>query len=156
MSEGEHMGKKDSDYAAALKHQYRVERGGETVPGVTTVQGIIDKPAFKWSSSEIAANAVLDTYERQAEIVKNHREWLLTGRPDRKKSLLSTEGTDREVYVHWARGEFDRQWTAKANRGNRVHAVAEAWARGESPTINVEDNLYVDALESLNNTTAMD
>jgi len=141
------MGKSDSDYKAALKHQYRVEPGGETVPGVTTVQSIIEKPAFKWTSSEIAANAVLDTYDKQAEIVATHREWLKSGKPDRKKFDLAENGSDREVYVHWARGEFDRQWKAKASRGNRVHAIAEAWARGESPEVNIEDNGYVDALE---------
>lgn len=141
------MNNKQSDYANALKHRYRVETMGEFAPGVTTVLGIVEKPAFQWSASGIAAETAFDKIETFDETVALHRAWLLTGKPDRAKQILSQEGTDREVFIHYCRGEFKRQWNAKADRGNRIHAVAEAWARGESPEVAKEDNGYVDALD---------
>jgi hypothetical protein len=146
------MASKMSDYQAALKHKYRVESGGEYVPGVTSVIGIMDKPALKWASSRIAAVSLVELDpKRRAEIVIEHRAQLAkpAGRSEsaQKKRILADEGSDDEVLIHWARGEFDRQWRAKANRGNRVHDVAEAWTRGESVDVLDEDNGFVDSLE---------
>lgn len=139
--------KEKTDLELALKHKYRVTPGGPIVPGVTSVIGIADKPTFKWAASGIGAQTAWDNRERFDEVVRSHREWLLTGRPNRDKQALSEEGTDEEVYIHFCRGEFQRQWDAKAERGNRVHAVAEAWAKGESPETMVEDSKLIDALE---------
>lgn len=137
-----------SDLSNALKHKYSVTPGGPFVPGVTTVINVIDKPALKWSASEIAASAVLNNTRRKKAIVAKHREWLLKGRPNEKKQTLARMGTDDEVFVHWARGEFDRQWRAKAATGTRIHDVAERWTKGESVKVLPEDNGYVDALEA--------
>lgn len=112
-----------TDYEAALKHKYRVEADGPYVPGVTTVINILDKPGLKWSASKIAAEAMYDR-------------------------LTSGGSQGRDLDVSFARGAFDRQWKAKAVRGNRVHEVAELWVKGETVDVLDEDAGYVDALEN--------
>ena len=141
-----------TDKAAAMKHKYRVESGGSYVPGVTTAMGILDKPALKWSSSEIAAKSVIENARRKKTIVKNHREWLKKSAKGnsagaRKKYVLGCDGTNDEVFIHWARGEFDRQWRAKADRGTRVHDIAEQWSKGNAVDVLESDAGFVDALE---------
>jgi len=135
-----------------MNHKYRVTSGGEFVPGVTTIIGIIDKPAFKWTSAKIAAETAIENMRRKRTIVPVHRKKLASYRGNNSTSVknreLATFGTDNEIFVHYCRGEFDRQWRAKATRGNRVHDVAERWTRGEDVDVIEEDSRYVDALEA--------
>ena len=141
---------KMTDYDAALKHRYRVEPGGEYVPGVTTVLGIIDKPGLKWGASKVAAEFCVANSRRKKSLATKHRATLLAARGTSQSALdkraLATNGTDDEVFVHLARGEFDRVWKAKADRGSRVHAHAEAWARGRTVDVLDDERGYVDAL----------
>jgi len=141
-----------SDYDQALKHKYRVEPGGEFVPGVTTVINILDKGGLKWSASGIAAQTAVDNARKKRGIVKAHRQLLSEAKgrsySAQKKRLLAETGTDNDIYVHFCRGEFDRQWRSKAERGTRVHDVAERWSRGEAVAVLDEDSKYVDALEN--------
>ena len=143
---------KSSDLAAALRHRYRVEPNGEYVPGVTTAIGILDKPALKWTSSKIAAETAVANSRRKRTIVPKHRAKLIATKGKTPKAerdrALGTFGTDLEIYVHWCRGEFQRQWNAKADRGTRVHDVAEAWSKGQTVTVPRSDSGYVDALEA--------
>lgn len=147
------MAKALTDYEAAQRHKYRVVSGGEFVPGVTTVIGVTDKPGLKWASSKIAAEAVIENGRRKKGIVAKHRAWLLASKgrtaTSELKRRLGEVGTDNEVFAHWARGEFDRQWRAKADRGNRIHDVAQRWAENpsEQATYLVEDAKWIDALE---------
>jgi hypothetical protein len=125
-----------------------VEPGGPTVPGVTTVLNILDKPALMWSASQIAAETALKEHRRKATIVRRHRKTLTAlGKVQRE---LGYNGSDDEVYVHYCRGEFRRQWDSKAERGTRVHEVAEKWTKapGEPVEVRVMDAGYVDALEA--------
>ncbi len=108
-----------TDLENALNHKYRVYSDGEFVPGVTSVIGIIDKPALKWAAAKIAAQTAVENIH---------------------------EMTDVDEYVHRCRGEFDRLWREKAKRGNRVHDVAERWARGETVEVAHADQGFVDAL----------
>ena len=110
-----------SDYEEAVNHKYRTVTGGPKIPGVTSVIGIIDKPALKWASAKIAATTAVDLYP---------------------------EMRDRDEFIHLCRGEFDRVWREKAKRGNRVHSVAEEWARGNTVEVPLSDQGFVDALES--------
>jgi len=140
------MAKKLSDLEAALRHQYRVEPGGPTVPGVTTVINIIDKPALMWSAAGIAAQTALYEHGRRRTIIRRHRKTLTAlGKKERE---MGFNGSDDEVFIHYCRGEFRRQWDAKMERGTRVHAVAEAWTKGESVDVLPEDSGFVDALEA--------
>jgi hypothetical protein len=142
------MPKKLTDYENALRHRYVVEPGGPTVPGVTTVLNILDKPALMWSASQIAAETALKEHRRKATIVRRHRKTLTAlGKVQRE---LGYNGSDDEVYVHYCRGEFRRQWDAKMERGTRVHAVAEAWTKapGEPVEVRIMDSGFVDALEA--------
>lgn len=144
----ENMAKKLTDYEAALRHQYRVEPGGPTVPGVTTVLNIVDKPALPWAASKIAAETALIEHSRKRTIVRRHRKTLTAlGKKERE---MGFNGSDDEVFIHYCRGEFRRQWDAKMERGTRVHAVAEAWTKapGEPVDVRVEDSGFVDALEA--------
>ncbi|MDE1907647.1 MAG: PD-(D/E)XK nuclease family protein [Rhodospirillales bacterium] len=142
------MPKQLTDHEAALRHQYRVEPGGPTVPGVTTVINILDKPGMVWSAAQIAAETALKEHRRKATIVRRHRKTLTAlGKKERE---LGYNGSDDDVFVHYCRGEHKRQWDAKMNRGTRVHEVAEAWTKNpdEPVKVLVEDSGYVDALES--------
>lgn len=140
-----------SDRTAALKHHYRVERHGERVPGVTTVLDVVEIPQLKWASSGIAAETATANWDQRTQITADYRETLMKARGTkavvRAKQILATEGTDDEVYNHWCRGEFQRQWNAKAQRGTNVHDIAELWAKGEGAAVPKELNGYVDALE---------
>lgn len=140
-----------SDFDQALRHKYRVESGGAFVPGVTTVLGVNDKPAFKWTSAKIAATTAVENGRRKRSIVPKHRAKLLASRGNSKTSVNNRElgnlGSDNDIYIHFCRGEFDRQWREKAKKGNRVHDVAEKWTKGEAVDVAHEDSLYVDALE---------
>lgn len=142
-----------TDHQAALKHKYRVVSGGPYVPGVTTILAIKEKGGLKWGASGIAAQTTFENKGRVKSIAKKHRVWLLESGGDRasrnKKRALAQEGSDVDVFLHWCRGEFDRQWRAKANRGSRVHEVAELWSKhpGEEVDVRVGDSIYVDALQ---------
>jgi hypothetical protein len=140
-----------TDYENALKHKYRVVPGGEFVPGVTTVIGIIDKPAFKWTSSGIAATFIIENARRKRYLVPAHRKKLASYKGNSSTSVknrtLANLGTDNEIFAHLGRGEFDRQWKEKAARGNRVHDIAERWTRGEAVEVGEGESKYVDALE---------
>ena len=150
------MAKKKSDLECARSHKYRVVSGGEFVPGVTTIIDVVNKPQLMWAAAGIAAESAIENGRRKKTIVKRHREWLCSDRgkttSSELKRALGELGSDNEVYAHWARGEFNRQWRAKADRGTRVHDVAEQWARGimlgERVEIEVlaEDEPWIDAL----------
>ncbi len=136
-----------TDYEMALAHKYRVESGGEIVPGVTSCIGIMDKPALKWSSAKIAAQTAVDHMDTMYEIASSYRDTLLKSKnPDNVE--LGLNGPDEDVYAHWCRGSFDRVWREKANRGTRVHDVAERWVKGETVEVPLSDQGFVDALES--------
>lgn len=145
------MARKLSDFDAALRHQYRVEPGGETVPGVTTAINVVEKPALVWSAAKIAAETALTEHRRKATIVRRHRKTLTAlGKKERE---LAYNGSDDEVFVHYCRGEHRRQWDAKAARGTRVHEVAEKWTinPGEPVEVLKEDEGYINALEAFYN-----
>jgi hypothetical protein len=137
----------DHDYA--MTHRYRLEHEGPFVPGVTTVINMIDKPGLKWSASGIAAQAAIENTRRKASIVKAYREKLLAkrgkGESIRLQHELAMNGTANEVYAHWCRGQFDVQWREKANRGTRVHDIAERLTRGESVDVRGDDIGFVTA-----------
>jgi hypothetical protein len=136
-----------SDFDQALRHKYRIEPNGSFVPGVTTVIGILEKPALVWAASGIAAKTAVEESRRKRTIVTRHRKRLSSlGKKERE---LGYHGTDNEVFIHYCRGEHKRQWDAKAARGTRMHEVAEKWSL--DPTgpvkISVDDLKFVEALE---------
>src|ERR1035437_3431824 len=134
-----------SDFDHALRHKCRGEPGGACVPGVTTIIGILEKPALVWAASQIAAKTAVDESRRKRTIVTRHRKRLSSlGKKERE---LGYHGTDNEVFIHYCRGEHKRQWDAKAARGTRVHEVAEKWTAREAVEVLAEDSRYVDALE---------
>jgi hypothetical protein len=92
------------------RHRYSWN-GGPWYPSVTTILGIKNKPALVgWAKRETAACAVrnLSMLTRMAE----------TGGP--------------QAAVEWLKKIPDYQRDVSADLGTRVHAVAEALARGES------------------------
>lgn len=110
------MAKGDSDYAAALKHQYRVVHNGPTVPGVTTAINVLDKPGMPWAAAKLTAEF---TYEQ-------YGQW---------------DGFDSiSDFLKNCTGHFDRVWRDKAARGTRVHDVAERWVRGETVDVPMSDS----------------
>src|ERR1035437_1759793 len=136
-----------SDFDYALRHKYRIEPNGSFVPGVTTIIGILEKPALVWAASGIAAKTAVEECRRRRTIVTRHRKRLSSlGKKERE---LGYHGTDNEVFIHYCRGEHKRQWDAKAARGTRVHEVAEKWSTDPSAEVQclVEDSKYLDALE---------
>lgn len=140
-----------TDYEDSLKHRYRVRHGGDIVPGVTTIIDVIDKPALKWSAAGLAATAAVTNTRRKKTLVAQHRVKLsqARGKGDsvRDKHELAEHGSDDEVYAHWARGQFDVQWKAKAATGTRVHDIAERLTNGESVVVSDEDAGFVSAWE---------
>src|ERR1035437_7754638 len=136
-----------SDFDHALRHKCRGEPGGACVPGVTTIIGILEKPALVWAASQIAAKTAVEECRRRRTIVTRHRKRLSSlGKKERE---LGYHGTDNEVFIHYCRGEHKRQWDAKAARGTRVHEVAEQWSTDPNGEVEcrVEDSKYLDALE---------
>lgn len=91
-------------------------------PSVTTVLGMIGKPALSWAAAkETAVFAVL-----------HPGEW---------QHLPEDAAIDRLRKHH--RGI----WDAKARRGTDIHRLAEQWAAGRAIDVPVDFVPYIDALE---------
>jgi hypothetical protein len=115
-----------SDYDAALAHKYRVTAGGETVPGVTTcIKACTPIYALPYAAAKIAAQTAID--------------------------LMQQEELDIDIVYTTARLEHDRVWKSKADRGTRIHDVAERWTKGETVDVPLSDKGFVDALEAFYN-----
>lgn len=105
------------------KHEY-FWNGDGPYPSVTTVLGIIDKPALVgWAKRETAECAI-----RNLEILE----------------VMRRNGGDRAA-VEWLKGIPDYQRDQAAARGTRVHAAAEAYGRGVELDVEPEDMPFVDA-----------
>lgn len=91
-------------------HIYRWN-GGQGVPGVTSVVGVLDKsaPLVGWAKRETAASAVRNV--------------------DLLKTLVETGGAENAQ--KWLSGIPDYQKNMAADLGTRLHALAEASAKGE-------------------------
>lgn len=143
-----------TDYELALQHQYVTRHGRAPAPGFSAVNSLLEPPALKWAASEIAAKALLDPrgFDGLLADAREHLE-ARKGRPPLVKSVDGTvkhpwrEASDEEIVVWWVRGSFDREWKAKADRGSRVHAVAEEWVAGRAVDVAPDEAGYVDALE---------
>jgi hypothetical protein len=118
-----------NSYAPALglvrdaRHRYSWN-GGPWYPSVTTILGIKDKPALVgWAKRETAACAVrnLPMLSRMAE----------TGGPT--------------AAIDWLRRIPDYRRDSAADLGTRMHAAAEALARGEDLSVELDVLPYVDA-----------
>lgn len=106
------------------RNRYATKVGGpHHAPSVTTVLGVIAKPALSWGAAkETALFAVL------------HRsEW---------EDLSEAEAVERLRKHH--RGI----WDDKALRGTMVHSLATEWAQGAAVDVPPECVPYIDALEA--------
>lgn len=142
-----------SDYDAARDHKYRVVHNGPAVPGVTTaINAVADKGGMVYAAAKIAAESLIAKPQRRKKWIAEYRAKLQSTRGNSQwaieKRNLGIAGTDDEILVMWARDQHRVQWDAKAARGDRVHAVAEQWTRGEPGEIPEGEEGYVDALES--------
>ncbi len=143
-----------TDQQLADKHQYVTEHGRKPAPGVTTITSLIDKPALKWASSEVAAKTALDVLKRNTydTVVYGHRQACMR---NPRKWVNNSEGieirpryaSDDEIFVDYCRGEFDRQWKAKAQKGSRIHEHALEWSQGNAIEQLPDEKGYLDALE---------
>lgn len=104
-------------------HRYYFNGAGP-FPGVTSILGIIDKPALvEWAKRETAECAI-----RNLD--------LLDG--------LRSTGGDR-LAVEWLKRIPDYQRDEAANRGTRVHAAADAYVNGRELDLPIEDMPFLDA-----------
>lgn len=99
------LARKAGRYATAIG-------GKHTAPGVTTVIGVLDKPALPWGAAK----------ETAMFAVEHYAEW---------RDLTPADAIDRLRRHH--RGVWDR----KANIGSFVHKVNETWIEGT--TIDIAD-----------------
>jgi hypothetical protein len=146
------MAKKLTDYDHALRHHYRAEPNGPFIPGVTTILDVIAKHGLKWASSEIGARTAVEQLNNLEVIAARHRDDLRSksyGNTPwaQKNRLIADTASDMDIYIHWCRGEFQRQWSRKADQGTRIHTVAEAWSAGEAVDVRSDDAPIVKALE---------
>ena len=143
-----------TDKQLANDHKYVTEHGRKPAPGVTTIIGMIDKPGLKWGSSEVAAKTALQVLRTRKfkKVVDQHRQVCMA---NPKKMVNNANGikirpqyaTDDEIFIDYCRGEFDRQWKAKAALGSRVHDHALSWAQGKPVQVQADEMGYMDALE---------
>ncbi len=108
---------------ARVRGRYAVEVGGKhTAPSVTGVLGVLDKPGLSWGAAkETAIFAVL--------------------RQDEWQNLTDADAIERLRKHH--RGV----WDDKASRGTAVHAMALAWAQGQTIDVPEDCASFIDALE---------
>lgn len=105
------------------KHTY-YWNGDGPFPGVTSVLKVIDKPALvAWAKRETAECAV-----RNID--------LLAG--------MTRTGGDR-MAVEWLKGIPDYARDQAASLGTRVHAAADAFAKGEPAELAAEEMPFIDA-----------
>lgn len=111
---------------------YSRKRDG--IPSSTAVAGMIDggkSTGFAWAAAGITAEMAV---HRPAE----WRGLAVTDCDHRAKRLCQACRT--------LRGEFKRQWTAKADLGTHVHHLALSWSRGETIDADPVIDPYLDAL----------
>lgn len=134
-----------TDFQLAQRHRYVTEHGREPAPGVTSID-IIEKPALKWAAAEVAAKRSLEV---TLEEIRAYRDECIT-----KKKLIkgfdgsqvpASQATIDELRVHLLRGEFDRQWRAKADLGTRVHSQMVQWSQGISISQRPDEEPYMTA-----------
>jgi hypothetical protein len=146
------MGTKLTDLENSLRHHYVVEPSGAFVPGVTTIIDVVDKPQLMWAASKIAAQSLVYNWGIKDNIIGSHRRFLVdtngTSNWAYKRQQLGAYGGDDEVLIDWARGEFKRIWSTKAQTGTDVHSIAEAWSQGEIVDVPFELSGQVKALEN--------
>lgn len=100
-------------------HSYTLD--GKLVPGVTTICGVLDKPALvNWAAKETAAYAD-DNWARLSEM----------------------RSADRIAAMEKARFQTNRKATTK---GSRIHAMAEALAHGQEVEVPPEIRPQVEAV----------
>lgn len=143
-----------TDKQLADDHKYVTQHGRKPAPGVTTIIGLIDKPGLKWGSSEVAAKTAYDVLKRNTydTVVYEHRQKCMA---NKRKMVKNSSGlkirpqhaSDDEIFIDYCRGEFDRQWKAKAAKGQRIHDHALAWAQGNPVKELPDEKPYLDALE---------
>jgi len=102
------------------KHFYSWN-GGPPVPGITSIIGILDKPALVGWAKRETAKAAVRNWKAVSQMVADHPplEDQLSYHPA-VAYLKATPGYQRD---------------AAANAGTAVHAIAEAIAKGEKPDI---------------------
>lgn len=107
-------GRKNNRYAVKKK-------GPHSAPSVTTVLGIINKPALSFAAAK-----------ETALLAVNSRSW---------RTMNPNHAVDHLKRHHRA------VWDAKASRGTLVHDYANSWSQGLE--VEVEDDClpYMDALE---------
>lgn len=104
-------------------HKYYVDGAGP-YPSVTTVLGVLDKPALvSWAKRETAECAIRNL--------------------DMLGDMVRTGG-DR-MAVEWLKQIPDYQRDTAANRGTRVHAAADAAVRGYEYDLGADEMPYLDA-----------
>lgn len=105
------------------KHEY-FWNGDGPYPGVTGVIGVIDKPALAAWAKKATAECAIRNLDLLADMVRT--------------------GGDR-MAVEWLKQIPDYERDQAADRGTRVHAAADAYARDETIDLPVEDMPFLDA-----------
>lgn len=105
-------------------HQYRAE--GKVIPSVTSVIGILDKPALVAWSAKITAKWILE----RINLIK-------------KGALSYSVGDEGEVYQS-ARTEHMRESSKAAKIGTAAHKAVENWVtKGKKPTKRASESTRV-------------
>ena len=115
------------------KHFYEAQYPGiqqGKQPGITTIQGVMDKPALvPWAKRETAIAAI--------------RNW------DTLRSMVAQYPPNGDLAYHPAvsflKATPGYQRDAAADIGTRVHAVAEALAKGEKPSVDEDTLAFAEA-----------
>jgi len=142
-----------TDLELAAVHKYVVEPGGKPVIGVTSVN-VLEKQAFKWTFATVASATTWDLCPDYLSVAETYRETLQStpyGRTKLKKILAERgeRGEEEALFLHFCRGECQRQWDAKAALGTRVHDHALDWAMQRDAEVLPDEEPYMDALEKL-------
>lgn len=109
--------------AARRNNRYAVELHGRHIaPSVTTVIGVLDKPALAPAAAK----------ETAIYAVTKRHQW---------QNLSRYEAVDLVKKHH------RKIWDEKANRGTVVHELALAWSKGLEVDVTADCVPYIDALE---------
>jgi hypothetical protein len=91
------------------RHRYYLDDRGP-IPSVTTITGVLDKPALTWWKGEQIARAAIE---------------------DAEMLVVMRDRGDTEAAVKYVMTKRDASDTAR-DRGTDIHALAERWHKGES------------------------
>lgn len=115
-------------------HSYLLD--GETIPGVTTIKNVLNKPALTTWAARMAADAVINEWDHLASLPVSERHAYVLKAPDRFRDAAAVRGTR----VHRAAQSLidGHPWDAPDELRGQAEALARFFDAWDAESVLVE------------------